>query len=406
MMTAGIVAEYNPFHRGHAWHIARIRETLGADTAIVCVMSGHWVQRGECALTDKWRRAGLALAGGADLVLELPTPWAMASAEAFARGAVSLLEATGVVDVLSFGSESGQTAALARLARCLNSGAYQERLGEALKRGISFAAARQAAAEQILGKEAASPLSRPNDNLAVEYLRALPAGIGALAVRRIGAEHDGPAADGYASASAIRGMIRRGESAEEYLTAPWTGAAAQMDRIERAVLARLRTMTTEDFAALPDGAPAEGLPQRLYRAARQAGSLDAFYTLAKTKRYPHARLRRLALRAFLGIDAAACAGLPPYLRVLGFTPRGQVLLREMKGKAGLPVITKPARARQLPAAARACFEREERYTDLFGLCLPHALPCGLEWTCGPVRTCGREGERRDSHQRPSPDLRR
>lgn len=86
MATAGIVAEYNPFHWGHAWHIARTRRTLGADTAVVCVMSGHWVQRGECALTDKWSRAALALSGGADLVLELPTPWAMASAEAFARG--------------------------------------------------------------------------------------------------------------------------------------------------------------------------------------------------------------------------------------------------------------------------------------------------------------------------------
>ena len=102
MATAGIVAEYNPFHRGHAWHIARTRRTLGADTAVICVMSGHWVQRGECALTDKWSRAALALSGGADLVLELPTPWAMASAESFARGAVGLLAATGVVDVLSF----------------------------------------------------------------------------------------------------------------------------------------------------------------------------------------------------------------------------------------------------------------------------------------------------------------
>ena len=112
MATAGIVAEYNPFHWGHAWHIARTRRTLGADTAVICVMSGHWVQRGECALTDKWSRAALALSGGADLVLELPTPWAMASAESFARGAVGLLAATGVVDVLSFGSETGELAPL------------------------------------------------------------------------------------------------------------------------------------------------------------------------------------------------------------------------------------------------------------------------------------------------------
>ena len=125
MATAGIVAEYNPFHRGHAWHIARTRRTLGADTAVICVMSGHWVQRGECALTDKWSRAALALSGGADLVLELPTPWAMASAEAFARGAVGLLAATGVVDVLSFGSETGELAPLRAAAAALDGLDYQ-----------------------------------------------------------------------------------------------------------------------------------------------------------------------------------------------------------------------------------------------------------------------------------------
>ena len=129
MATAGIVAEYNPFHRGHAWHIARTRRTLGADTAVICVMSGHWVQRGECALTDKWSRAALALSGGADLVLELPTPWAMASAEAFARGAVGLLAATGVVDVLSFGSETGELAPLRAAAAALDGPDYQSGCG-------------------------------------------------------------------------------------------------------------------------------------------------------------------------------------------------------------------------------------------------------------------------------------
>ena len=112
MRVAGIVAEYNPFHLGHAWHLSRTRALLGPGSAAVCVMSGHWVQRGDCAIADKWARTALALAGGADLVIELPTPWAMASAESFARGAVSLLAATGVVDVLSFGSETGELAPL------------------------------------------------------------------------------------------------------------------------------------------------------------------------------------------------------------------------------------------------------------------------------------------------------
>ena len=121
MAVAGIVAEYNPFHLGHAFHLARTKAALGPDGAAVCVMSGHWVQRGDCALADKWTRAALALAGGADLVLELPTPWAMASAEAFARGAVGLLAATGVVDTLSFGSEDGDLSPLQAAAAALDS---------------------------------------------------------------------------------------------------------------------------------------------------------------------------------------------------------------------------------------------------------------------------------------------
>ena len=107
MRAVGIVAEYNPFHKGHAYHIAETRQLLGSDRPIICAMSGNWVQRGECALTDKWTRAALALKGGADLVLELPLPWAISSAEGFARGAVAVLRAAGVVDTLSFGSESG-----------------------------------------------------------------------------------------------------------------------------------------------------------------------------------------------------------------------------------------------------------------------------------------------------------
>ena len=284
MATAGIVAEYNPFHRGHAWHIARTRRTLGADTAVICVMSGHWVQRGECALTDKWSRAALALSGGADLVLELPTPWAMASAESFARGAVGLLAATGVVDVLSFGSETGELAPLRAAAAALDGPDYPERLGggggpigvsvrlrAGRARGLSFPAARQAAV-------GADCLASPNDNLGVEYLRALPPGMEALTIPRRGAAHDGPAAGGFASASELRALLRAGRAAEAdpYLTAPWSGAAASMAHIDRAVLARLRMMDEADWAALPDGGVAEGLPARLARSAPAADRPGGF----------------------------------------------------------------------------------------------------------------------------------
>ena len=382
METAGIVAEYNPFHRGHAWHIAETRRRLGGDAPVVCVMSGHWVQRGECALADKWLRAALALDRGADLVVELPTPWAMASAESFARGAVSLLAATGVVDVLSFGSETGELAPLEAAAAALDAPDYPERLRAALGRGLSFPAARQEAA-------GAACLSAPNNNLGVEYLRSLRAlgsTIRPLTVPRQGAGHDGPAAGGFASASELRRLLRagRGEEAAPYLTAPWSGELADMQHIERAVLARLRTMGEGDWAALPDGGGAEGLPSRLAKAAREAVSLEDFYTRAKTRRYTHARLRRLALAAFLGLRAAERPAAPPYVRVLGLGGRGRALLRRMKDTCPLPVIVKPAQARELDGPARALFEAEARYTDLYGLCFPTPRPCGGEWTHSPV----------------------
>lgn len=382
METAGIVAEYNPFHRGHAWHIAETRRQLGGDAALVCVMSGHWVQRGECALTDKWSRAAAALSGGADLVLELPTPWAMASAEAFARGAVSLLAATGVVDVLSFGSETGELAPLEEAAAALDAPEYPEKLRAALGQGLSFPAARQEAA-------GAACLSAPNNNLGVEYLRSLRAlgsTIRPLTVPRQGAGHDGPAAGGFASASELRRLLRAGRGAEAapYLTAPWSGELAGMQHIERAVLARLRTMGEGDWAALPDGGGAEGLPSRLAKAAREAVSLEDFYTRAKTRRYPHARLRRLALAAFLGLTAAERPAAPPYVRVLGLGGRGRALLRRMKDTCPLPVIVKPAQARELDGPARTLFESEARYTDLYGLCFPAPRPCGAEWIHSPV----------------------
>lgn len=384
MNIVGIIAEYNPFHLGHARQIAETRRALG-DCAVVCAMSGHWVQRGECALTDKWTRAGMALRGGADLVLELPTPWATSSAESFARGGVGILAAAGVVDTLSFGSEGGDTAPLYRAAACLGSEEYRTALRRFLDKGLPFAACRQAAVEELLGREAALCLSRPNDNLAVEYLRALPERMGALAVRRMGAEHDGAPVGGYASASAIRGWLRCGkiQRAEAYLPEPWQGDVASMEWCERAVLSRLRTMCPEEAERLPDSG--EGVAARLISAGRAARSLEELYALAKTKRYAHARIRRLALWAYLGLAAEDRPERAPYLRVLGFNERGRAVLREMEGRAQAPILTKPAHARDLELAARRLFELEARCTDLYGLCFAEPWPCGREWTTNPVR---------------------
>lgn len=391
MRTAGIICEYDPFHLGHAWHIAQTRAALGGDCAVVCCMSGHWTQRADCAVADKWTRGALALSGGADLILELPLPWALSTAERFAWGGAAVLSAAGVVDTLSFGSESGDLARLRAAADCLDRPEYREALRELLARGLPFAAARQAAAETLLGPGGAC-LAAPNDNLGVEYLRAvrsLNAPLEPLAVRRRGAgHHSRTAREGFAPATQIRRLLRAGDRAGAAALMPPGGAVpgepARLSWAERAVLARLRTMEEGDFAALPDSGAAEGLPARLYRAARQSEGLEEFYALAKTRRYTHARLRRLAVSAFLGLKEADIPAFPPYLRVLGFNSRGRLLLRQMKETAALPVITKPAQVKDLSPEAQRLFLLEARAGDLYGLCFSRPRPCGLDWTHSPV----------------------
>lgn len=400
MLNAGIVAEYNPFHTGHAYQIAQTRGALGEDAAVTAVMSGNWVQQAGCAVADKWVRAEMALRGGVDLVLELPTVWATASAEAFARGAAAILEGSGVVDAISFGSECGQADPLAQVAACLDTPACRWELARCLGEGRSFPAARQEAVRVLLGEEAAGLLSTPNNNLGVEYIRALRAlssEIRPMTVRREGAPHGSLTAEEkmpFRSATQLRACLEREGWAEarpfipdgcrEVLASAWDGAPS-LFRLERAMLARVRTMGEGDWAALPDSGAAEGLPRRLVRAGREARSMEEFYALAKTRRYTHARLRRLALWAFLGVRREDVPPSPPYLRVLAFNRRGQALLREMRERARLPILTKPAHARRLDWSGRRLFELEARCTDLYDLCRKTIPAPGREWVTGPVR---------------------
>ena len=385
MKIIGIVAEYNPFHTGHAWHIQETRRQFREETAVVAVMSGNWVQRGECAITDKWTRTEMALAGGVDLVLELPTVWATASAEGFARGAIALLAATGVVDVLSFGSECGEIPPLRALARCLNSLDFSQALRRALGPKKSFAQCRRQAAAHLLGEETAALLDLPNNNLGVEYLRFLPPDMEAVTIPRRGAGHDSPAeGDGFPSASLLRQKLRAGEvtGVSPFLSLPWKGEAADMKHLERALVARLRSMTLAEAEALPDSG--DGLAARLLYAARQTASLEELYALTKTRTYAHARVRRLALYALLGLREADRPAAPPYIRVLGFNRRGQDVLREMNRRATLPFSVKPAHIPRFSPEAQALFALEERFTDLYSLCFPTPRPGGLEWTTNPV----------------------
>ena len=383
MDVVGVVAEYNPFHAGHAFHIRETRRRAG-ECAVVAVMSGNFVQRGECAVFDKWVRARAALEGGVDLVLELPTVWAVSSAERFARGAAAILDGAGVVTRLSFGSECGDVEQLRQVAACLDGPAYQERLRRFLDAGMPFAACRQAAVEELLGRPAGL-LARPNNNLGIEYIRALTAmgsPIRPVTVLRTGAAHDGGDHPEYPSASYWRERILAGECYARGPSGgrpevPGTDNPASLKYGERGALAVLRAMEEADFDALPDCG--EGLSRRICRAVRRGRTLEEVFELAKTKRYAHSRIRRAVLWGALGLRESDRPDRPPYLRVLGANGRGREVLRAMKERAALPVITKPAHGRGVPL-----LELEARCTDLYQLCRRDPGPCGEEWTRSPV----------------------
>jgi predicted nucleotidyltransferase len=400
MQIIGIVAEYNPFHTGHAHQILESRAVCGGETAVVAVMSGNWTQQADCALADKWTRTRLALMGGVDLVLELPTLWAVSSAESFARGAVTLLDACGVVDVLSFGSEHGAAEPLGQIAACLDSEEYRTALLPLLETGTPFAACRQNAVETLLGAELSALLADPNNNLGIEYLRALNAShshIRPITIPRRGSGHnailDPEQSAPFVSATQLRLWLRAGnwDKALPYLVPGGQEVLEQsgrgfpsFDHVERVILAKLRTMEPEDWAKLPDSGAAEGLPQRLAQAGRTCTCLAHFFDLTKTKRYTHARLRRLVLWTFLGLTAADIPARPPYLRVLGFNLRGQELLKQMKHRAKLPILTKSAHVHNLDAISRKVLQLESRCTDLYDLCFAQPPAPGREWTTGPV----------------------
>ena len=389
MQVAGAICEYNPFHTGHAWQLSELRRRGAA--AIVCAMSGNFTQRGDFAIVRKHVRAEAAIRGGADLVLELPLPWAISSAEGFARGGVEVLAATGVVDTLAFGSECADTDTLAHVADALSSDAFAEALKSELDKRDSFAAARQRAAEKLAGTDAAV-LANPNDILGVEYCKALSGtGIAPLALPRMGAAHDGAPSGEYASASYIRAHMER---AAPYLTPDMRRlydaeraagrAPVAMANAERAILARLRTMGENDFACYDEGN--EGLYHRFFDAARRAASVAELLDAVKTKRYAHARLRRMLLAMYLGLPNAERPDKVPYLRVLAMNDKGKTLLHDMRKTATLPVLIKPADVRELSPAAQRLMELEARATDLYALAYPDLAQSagGGEWRGNPV----------------------
>lgn len=382
--VSAVICELNPLHFGHR---ALLRQARG-EGLLVVILSGNFVQRGEPAILDKWARTRLALGAGADLVIELPLPWAMAGAQRFARGGAALAQALGCVDRLVFGSEIADADRIQTAAKALLSPAFSAALANSPEPGEPFARRRERALGELLGEEEAALLRQPNANLGVEYCKALlelGSDIQPVPVLRRGAGHDAPAKDGeLLSGGALRQKILAGESLEglapegtlkilEELSRQGK-APVRLDFLERAILCKLRGMGEEDFARLPD--LSEGIQHRLSKAVREAGSLEELYALVKNKRVSHARVRRLVLGAFLGLEEDL-PKLPPYLRLLGMRRGAEGLL----ASATLPVLS---RASQLAARGTDCDSRkiarlEAAADDLYAMACPRPQPCGRTW---------------------------
>ena len=389
MKIYGIVAEYNPFHNGHKFQIEEIRKKAG-DCAIVSVMSGNYVQRAETAVMSKYARAKAALLGGVDLVLELPMPYAISSAERFAYSSVHILNSLGAVTDISFGSECGSISLLQKAEEALYDENVNLKLKAELKNGVSYPAARFAA-------ETAAVLSESNNILAVEYIKALKALTSDMkphTVKRTGASHDSDEYVGnIASASKIRELIR--SNAHTGLFLPFDsqavltneiaiGAApSDMNRIGNAVIASLKLKTPSDFNNIYG--VGEGIENRLLSAAASARNLTELYDFAKTKRFTHSRIRRVVLNSFFGITNDITLSDPPYIRVLGFTHKGKDILRIARKNASLPIVMTVGDVKKLGGLSERLYSLECRTTDIFNMTLPKIRQSGTDMTDNLVR---------------------
>ena len=389
-MAIGIIAEFNPLHKGHEYILKR----AGEYGPVVCVLSGNFVQRGDTALAEKRTRALAALNCGADVVLELPVLWSMSTAQNFALGGISALKYAGC-DKVIFGSECGDIEKLCKAADILASDEFSEKLAKRLKSGVTFASARQSAGEDC----GVYPgiLAGANDNLAIEYIAAakkLNYSPEFIAVKRMGAPHDFTKVSKdaeFASASLLRKKLLEGDfdfckryMSEKAFDITVSEPFSDITRLEKAILAVLRSRTIDELSVLPD--LSEGVENKLFSAVRLATSLTQLYNTLKVKRYTLARIRRLVLSAFIGADNSFFMKPLNYLRVLGFGGAGEKYIKEKLSLSPVPVITRTADFKKLDKRDYSVFETECRATDLYMLSLPAVQKCGLEYTTKIIKT--------------------
>jgi len=382
MEVLGIVVEYNPLHNGHLYHL---QESIKMTKCkyVVAVMSGNFVQRGEPAILDKWQRTEMALKGGVDLVIELPVIYATSTAENFAYGAIKLLDSLKIVDCISFGSEEGSLDRLVKIADILLNEPleYRKYLKKYLENGLTFAKARELAILKVTGdKELAKTLQTSNNILGIEYLKALKkikSPILPFTVKRKGALYTSTKLEGeFASATSIRKAIKEHaiEEIKKYLP-PFTLEILERNFNEGKGPVYLEHFSPIIFYLLRQGHTlqhifdvAEGIENKIYKAANKTNRLEELIKRVKSKRYTESRIRRILLHLILGIDKRLFKEFdgPNYIRVLGFNEKGQKILKEIKKRSHLPIITKVAQYKEKISDSRM-FEKDLFATDVYTL---------------------------------------
>lgn len=348
MEAIGIVAEYNPFHKGHLWHIQETKKIK--DLPIIAVMSGSLMQRGEPAFADKWLRARMAVEGGVDLVLELPTAFSLRSAEFFAQGGVKLLEATGLVSHLSCGAEDANID-YAQLARTILSPAVQEAIHQQLQQGHPYAKACELALASTTGStQLASIATKPNNILALEYAKALlNTNIEQIVISRSCSNYNDTKLTRLSSASAIRKAYGQGTAWQATVSDPVvalinankSAIGYDEEKLWSLLNYKLRTCTAEEIAKTTECN--EGLENLLLSTVNTASFQEAI-AHCTNKRYPASRIRRLFMQLLMDKPRTYLEQAnPAYLRVLAFNSTGRELLSAMKHTATLPIITKLGR---------------------------------------------------------------
>lgn len=376
MKICACVAEYNPFHLGHVKHINYIKNELKADKLIV-IMSGDFTQRGEPAVMDKFTRAKHAIIAGADAVIELPTVFATANAESFAKGAISVLNGLNCVDELCFGVESGDEQAYISLATALNdeSKEFKRALKARLEEGVSLAKAKFLALKDTKGEGYdESLISSPNNILGLEYVKAiLKSGsrIRPVPMLRDGDHNSVILKKGVTSATSIRKTLKAGQPKKLKKCVPpyvFRDLKKYPYAFDKMISARVLTASADDMVKLPDCT--EGLEHRIKALSKDNRDLDSLIAKVSTKRYTEARIRRILTANFLGITQnllTDCLNSPTYAKILAVNADGKDIIPLIAGKATLPVLTRKSDAAALKKAAEKAFELDTLANDLYNL---------------------------------------